>query len=242
MWIEPLFAGIALGGTLVAAWVRARRASAPRALPPAGEPPADRSEAVRRVLKHLQRRSIGALEEGAAAVIAGVARPLPGVPLLRSPIHGVPCLGYHLSIRGAQFDYSLSFPRARDLARCAPFELVDETGTVRVASEGLELAITDAPAWRCDPPLPRELLAQVPPACAGWSLIIEEGVLLPGGQVLVCGVAVRELAAADHYRESATSFVLRATSTFPLVASTDADLFEASDRPIAPEELHRVRR
>ena len=61
-----------------------------------------------------------------------------------------------------------------------------------------------------------------------------------GAQVLVCGVAVRELAPTD-YRDGAHALVMRATSTFPLVASSDADLVKQTDRPIAPEEL-RTRR
>lgn len=118
------------------------------------------------------------------------------------------------------------------------FEVVDETGTLIVSADGLELAVTDGPIGTWHPPLPPQVAALV--AYHHTPVSVEEGLLLPGAQVLVCGVAVRELAATD-YRDGAQALVMRATSTFPLVASSDADLFKLTDRPIAPEEL-RTRR
>ena len=80
----------------------------------------------------------------------------------------------------------------------------------------------------------------LPPQYQYWPVTVEEGVLLPNAPVLVCGVAVTELAATD-YRDGAHMRVMRSTSTFPLVASTDADLFKMTERPILPEELRTPR-
>ncbi len=221
---------IALGGLLG----RMRKA-----LPPAGEPPRDRGEAVRRVLKHLQRKTIAELGDGTAAVVAGTVRAIQGVPLLRAPFTGSECIGYHLDIRAARLENGIHFPQLREEARCVSFEVVDATGTLIVSADGLELAVTDGPIGTWYPPLPPQVSVLVP-AYHYFPVTVEEGLLLPGAQVLVCGVAVRELAATD-YRDGAHALVMRATSTFPLVASSDADLFKLTDRPIAPEEL-RTRR
>jgi hypothetical protein len=240
MFFEALFIGIGLGGMLAVAWIRTLRVGKQKALPAPGEPPRDRGEAVRRVLKHLQRKPIGELEDGTAAVVEGFARAIPGVPLLRSPATGVECLGYHLDIRATYLDHGFHLPQLREEARCVALDVVDATGAVRVTSEGLELAITDGPIGRWDPPLPPAILALVPPQYHLWSVTVEEGLLLPSTPILVCGVAVEELAATD-YRDGAPMLVMRATATFPLVASTDADLFRAGERPVRPEELRKPR-
>jgi hypothetical protein len=234
-----LFLGLGLGfgvsAIAIGGWLGRRN----KALPAPGEPPRDRGEAVRRVLKHLQRKTIADLGDGTAAVVMGTVRPLPGVPLLRSPFTGTECIGYHLDIRAARLEYGFHLPQLREEARCVSFELVDDTGTLVVAADGLELAVTDGPIGRWDPPLPPHVSALVP-GYHYFAVTVEEGLLMPGSMVLVCGVAVRELAATD-YRDGKQALVMRATSTFPLVASSDADLFKETDRPIAPEEL-RTRR
>ncbi|CAN5735914.1 hypothetical protein BH11MYX3_BH11MYX3_48210 [soil metagenome] len=240
MFFEALFTGIALGGTAGMAWLRVIGARRSRALPMPGEPPKDRGEAVRRVLKHLQRRSIAELADGTAGVVQGLARSIPGVPLLRSPVMGIECIGYHLDIRATHLANGFHFPQLREEARCTAFDVTDETGVIRVTPEGLELAITDGPIGRWDPPFPPPIAALVPPQFQYWSVTVEEGVLLPNAPVLVCGVAMSELAATD-YRDGVQLLALRATSTFPLVASTDADLFKATQRPILPEELRKPR-
>jgi hypothetical protein len=239
--IELLFAGVALSGTAAVAYLRGKGVGKSKAMPLPGEPPKDRAEAVRRVLKHLQRKSIAELGDGTAAVVEGTARAIPGVALLRSPVTGTECIGYHVDIRATYLAQGFHFPQLREEARCVAFDVVDHTGTVRATPEGLELAITDGPIGRWLPPLPPEIARLVPPQYQMWAVTVEEGVLLPGAPVLVCGVAVRELAATD-YRDGAQMLVMRATSTFPLVASTDADLFKATERPIAPEELRSPRR
>jgi len=223
-------------GVYGAAQVRAAR----KALPAPGEPLRDRGEAVRRVLKHIQRKTSKELEDGTAAVIQGTARAIPGVPLLRSPLMGIECIGYHLDIRATHLAIGFLVPQLREEARCVPFDLEDEHGTLRVSADGLELAITDGPIGRWSPPLPPEIAALLPPQYHYWPVTVEEGVLLPGAPVLVCGVAVTELAATD-YRDGAPHRVLRSTSTFPLVASSDADLFRMTERPILPEELRKRR-
>lgn len=191
------------------------------------------------MIKHLQRKEINELADGTAAVVQGLARAIPGVQLLRSPLMGLPCIGYHLDIRAVHLD-GYHFPQLREEARCVSFDLEDAHGTLRVSAEGLELAVTDGPIGRWNPPLPPEIAALLPPQFQYWPVTVEEGVLLPDAPVLVCGVAVTELAATD-YRDGAQLRVMRATATFPLVASTDADLFTMTERPILPEEL-RTRR
>jgi len=211
-----------------------------KALPPPGGPPENRGEAVRRVLKHLQRRSIAELEEGSAAVIVGKVVAIAGVVPLRSPITNTECLGFHVDVRAADLDQFLRIPQLRDMAQVVEIDVQDETGTIRVSADGLELAITDAPIGRWNPPLPRALQSLVLPQYQHMPVTVEEGLLHPGMTILVCGVAVRERSATD-YRDGASNLVLRATATFPLVASTDPDLLVPGDRPIAPEELHRRR-
>ncbi len=232
---------VAIGALGGAALVRYgwpwRREPGPLPLP--GEPPADRGEAVRRVLKHLQRKSIGELTEGNAGVVVGTVHALEGVEWLVAPISATPCLGYHLDIRRAWLDVNSPVLRQlHDEARCVRFEVRDETGSVLVDPEGLELAITDGPIGRWDPPLPPEVHSRVPPLYATSPVTVEEGLLLPGARILVCGVVARDAIASD-YRDGKTHLVLRASATFPLVASTDADLLTQGERPIAPEELHR---
>lgn len=239
--MELVFASLIGGGLAGAVAVRRTFARViPKPLPRAAGPAPDRGEAVRRVLKHLQRRTIGELEEGTAAVIEGTVLALPGVPLLRAPVTGTECLGYHLDIRATELTDGFHFPQLREDARCVTISVTDDTGTVLVSGDGLELAVTDGPIGRWDPPLPAQIAALVPPTYHFWGLTVEEGLLLPGARILVCGVAVREPTATD-YRDGQTTLTLRATSTFPLVASTDRDLFQTGDRPIAPEELRKKR-
>jgi hypothetical protein len=211
------------------------------ALPPAGGPPEDRGEAVRRVLKHLQRKAIADVEEGTAAVIIGTVHEIPGIQPIVSPITGEACLGYHIDIRSAVFDEHMRLRQLKDEAACTAFEVRDETGAIRIDPHALELAITDTPAVLRHPHHPLEIRQRIP----GWAfhlpITVEIGLLQPGMRVLVCGVAARELAPTD-YRDGVPALLLRASATFPLVASTDADLFHPGDRPIAPEELRAVRR
>ncbi|NVB83408.1 MAG: hypothetical protein HOV81_33860 [Kofleriaceae bacterium] len=200
-------------------------------LPEPGPPPEDRAEAVRRVLKHLQRKTISELDEGMAAVVVGTVHAIPGVPPLRSPLRGIECLGYHLVIRQGYLEATL-----HDDARLAAVEVRDETGAIRIDPRGLELAITDGDPTQGYPPHPPERLARLPPGYRYSPVLVEEGVLLPGARILVCGLVARELD-ASQYRDGAPVLVLRASATFPLVASSDADLFTSPSRPIAPEEL-----
>src|SRR5262245_26085289 len=96
------------------AFVSARRG--PSTAP--GPPPEDRGEAVRRVLKHLQRKTIAELEEGTAGVIIGTVHAIESVAPLRSPWGGIDCLGYHLDIRSAQLDEQRwRFPQLFEEAR-----------------------------------------------------------------------------------------------------------------------------
>ena len=210
------------------------------ALPRAGGPPEDRGEAVRRVLKHLQRKTIAEVNEGTAAVIVGTVHALGGIQPIVSPITNTTCLGYHIDIRSAVFDEHMRLRQLKDEAACTAFEVRDETGAIRIDPQGLELAITDAPAILRYPQHRPEIRARIP----GWAyhlpITVEEGLLQPGMRVLVCGVAARELAATD-YRDGVPALLLRASATFPLVASTDADLFHPGERLIAPEELHQAR-
>lgn len=228
---------VALCAPILVRLARSRWSDA-RALPAPGPPPEDRAEAVRRVLKHLQRKTIAELEEGSAAVIIGTVKAITGIATLRSPLTGTECLGFHVDVRRAYLDETLRFRQLYELARIVEIEIEDSTGSVRVSAEGLELAITNGSIAQWHPPLPASLFPLVPPPFRHESVSVEEGLLHPGATLLVCGVAVRELGATD-YRDGASALVLRATATFPLVASTDPDLLLPSDRPIAPEELHR---
>lgn len=226
-----------LGSLAVRSYIQAFRRNP---LPEPGPPPEDRAEAVRRVLKHLQRKSIGELDEGMAAVVVGTVHAIPGVAPLRSPSNGIECLGYHLVIRQGYLDAALRFPQLHEDARITAVEVRDETGAIRVDPQGLELAISGGDVKLGHPPHPPDRLSRLPPGHRYSPVTVEEGVLLPGDRILVCGLVARELD-ASQYRDGAPVLVLRASATFPLVASSDADLFTTTSRPIAPEELRRRR-
>ena len=141
MWFVIACIASSIAGTLGTLLVRAKQALV-RPVPP-GCPVhrrRNRGESVRRVLKHLQRKTIGELEEGTAAVVVGVVRAIPGVALLRSPATNTECLGYHLDIRGAQhemrLDMTLRIPQVHEEARCVALEVHDPTGALRVGSRG----------------------------------------------------------------------------------------------------------
>jgi hypothetical protein len=185
------------------------------------------------------RKTIAELEEGMAGVVVGTVHAIPGVAPLRSPARDVACLGYHLDVRDAQFDDRLRFRQLYDEARCVALEVRDETGAIRIDPAGLELAITDGPVTLYRPPYPRPLLDRVPRAAYLPAVTVEEGLLHDGAKILVCGLVARDVSVADDYRRGTETRVLRASPTFPLVASTDPDLFVAGARPIAPEELRR---
>ena len=225
-----LVSGIGAAGALG----RFFRRRTKRALPP-GAGPAERPENVRRLLKHLVRSPISSLLDGTAAVIHGRAA---GEPTLRSPLSNTPCLGFHVWIRGA----GVGADRAllHDHARCTDLTLTDASGAVHVRSAGLELAITHAETTSYTLPFPSWLVALLPRTLASPMVEVCEGLLRPGDEVLVCGVASIERPVDDNYRDGETvTTSLHATPTFPLVASTDLDLLAQGDRPIDPAELPR---
>ena len=189
-----------------------------------------RTEAVRRVLWHIERKPIGALAEGEAAVVRGTAVAIDD-PLV-APLSGQSCIGYHLVIRSHPLGEI-----AVDHARCGAFAVADATGEARVSPDGLELVVSHAPSHLVWPPLPADLLAWVPPRWRGGAIVVSEGVLIEGQQVAVCGVMQAAIAAGELYREGHTRRELTASPTFPLVASPDEDLEAQSHRPIRPEEL-----
>lgn len=238
MFASWLISTLVIGGVL-GYIVRSLRDQPQRSkpLPPGAGPPKNRAEAVRRVLKHLQRKTIAELAEGSAAVIEGTVRPIASVPPLNAPFSGTACIGYHLDMRAGWIDHDMLFAQLHEDARCADFEVEDATGVIRVVGAGLELAITDGPFtyWNHAPP---HLAARIPHHVG--PMTIEEGLLRPGDRILVCGVVTSELTATD-YRDGKPVYTVRASPSFPLVASTDHDLFVGGDRPIAPEELHKRR-
>jgi len=189
-----------------------------------------RSEAVRRVLRHIARRPIAELAEGDAAVVRGMAVAV-DEPIV-APLSGRSCIGYHLLIRD-----SLTGEILVDYARCQRFFVIDDTGEVLVRSMGLELAATEAPPLHLWLPLPPYVLRWLPPSWRGQGVMITEGVLMPDAQVAACGVMQKTLVAGDLYREGHAHCVLVASPTFPLVASPDRDLEVPSPRPVRPEEL-----
>jgi hypothetical protein len=189
-----------------------------------------RSEAVRRVLRHIARRPIAELTEGDAAVIRGMAVAVDD-PLV-APLSGRPCIGYHVLIRD-----HLSGDILVDHARCQRFFVVDDTGEVLVRSAGLELAAIEAPRVLLSVTRTPYIARWLPPAWRGDLVVVTEGMLVPSATVAACGVMQTTLAAGELYREGRTHRVLVASPTFPLVASPDRDLEVPSPRPMRPEEL-----
>jgi hypothetical protein len=198
--------------------------------PPRATPSVSRSEAVRRVLRHIARRPIAELADADAAVVRGAAVAV-DEPLV-APLSGRSCIGYHVLIR----DYLLG-EIVVDHARCGRFAVVDDTGEVLVSADGLELAATEAPPMYLWPPLAPTIARWVPPSRRGSSLVLTEGVLVAGAQVAACGVMQTSIAAGDLYRDGRAQRVLIASPTFPLVASPDRDLAAPSPHPVRPEDV-----
>lgn len=193
--------------------------------------PVPHHEAVRRVLRHIARRSIRDLTEGEAAVVRGTAIAIAD-PLI-APLTGRRCIGYHLRILDVDGAVVV------DRARCAAFVVADDTGEIAVRGEGLEFAAVDVPMATNIPPLPVQLQRLVPTALHDQLVHYTEGVLLPGAPVGVCGVLHTPVIAGDLYREAKVRRELVASPTFPLVASSDPDLAVPSPRPVRPEDLRR---
>lgn len=198
--------------------------------PPRESPGVSRSEAVRRVLRHIARRPIAELSDADAAVVRGHAVAV-DEPLV-APLSGRSCIGYHVLIR----DYLLG-EIVVDHARCGRFAVADGTGEVLVSADGLELAATEAPPMYLSPPLAPTIARWVPPSWRGHTLVLTEGLLIPGAQVAACGVMQTAIAAGGMYRDGRAQRVLIASPTFPLVASPDRDLEAPSPHPVRPEDL-----
>ena len=232
--LEVIIAGASL--LLLAGGIRggvslARLLGNKRALPPGGGP-AERPENVRRILKHLVRAPIAELVDGTASVIHGRVS---GEASLVAPLTGTPCIGFHISIRAATITSDL----LHDHARCGDFTLTDTSGALAVRGAGLELAITHVDSRSFEPPFPPWLRSLVPFRPGFEPVTVMERLLRSGDEALVCGVASVERS-VDNYRDGETVTVsLVATPTFPLVASTDADLIAPGVRPIDPAELPR---
>jgi hypothetical protein len=193
----------------------------------------DRSEAVRRVLRHIVRRPIAELADADAAVVRGAAIAVDD-PLV-APLSGRSCIGYHLLVRDSSFGEILV-----DHACCGRFAIADDTGKVLVSSEGLELAATEAPGLYLSVPLPPFIAHRVPLSWRGQVVFVTEGVLLAGAQVAACGVMQTAIGASDLYREGCAYRMLIASPTFPLVASPDRDLEVPSPSPIRPEDVREL--
>ena len=204
-------------------WLGVKGWSTLRAQPP------DRSEAVRRMLRHIARQPIAELAEGSAAVVRGTAGAV-DEPLI-APVSGRPCIGYHLLVRDAASEFVIV-----DHARCGAFSIRDDTGTLHIHCEGLELAVVQVPQY-LGPPLPPAIAALLPRPWRGVPVRWSEGVLLENMSVAACGVVHLAPAAGELYREARHSLEFVASSTFPLVASPDPDLAVPSPRPYRPEEL-----
>lgn len=184
-------------------------------------PVLERSEKVRRMLKHLTRKTISELVEGEAAVVVGQAFPVAGAPPLVSPMQQQPCLALHAEQR-------TSDALLREDAACGDFLLRDATGTVLVRGAQLEFAVAVGPWFQ------RTMIGH-----GGVFVVHREALLLPGAEVAVCGAAVMRARAADDYRESTHQMEIIATPTFPAVASTDDDITVPPDVQIAPQDVLR---
>lgn len=229
LWITVLSVVV-----VASSWIglKAVGKTAAKALPPE---PVDRAEKVRRVLKHVTRKKIGELLEGEAAVLIGVAQPLPGAVPLTSPLQQQPCIAYHVEQRATDLTQTL----VHENASCSDFLLRDDSGEVLVRGMKLDFAVAIGP-WV------ERLLRDA----NGHTMLHREALLLPGAEVAVCGALVmrslpasgnheRTLGTESDYRESNHRMELVATPTFPAVASTDDDLIIPPDQQISPAQLRR---
>lgn len=199
----------------VAWWIR-RVGAAARAMTNPSEPIQNRTEYVRRLLKHVERKTIAELTEGQAAVIRGRVRALPNVPLILTSQPDVGAIAInirHLNSLGEQFTEEWS---------CRDFELVDETGAIRVEGKSVDVAITVA----------------VVPLRTLYTIVGTrfEGVILPDTEVLVLGMVSIDSEATD-YRDGEQQRVLRVTESFPVAVSNDRDLFEPGEKVFTMEDV-----
>ncbi|HTE54857.1 MAG TPA: hypothetical protein VK698_28585 [Kofleriaceae bacterium] len=189
---------------------------------------------VLRILWHLDRHPIARFPVGRGGAVAGVvADGTRSSPALRGPLTGRPCAAYQLLIWAMMGPTPVDTPVVFENC-CAPFEIDDGSGLVRVAPRAAELALSYRRIASGTPgvDLPSDLIpALTRSGFAGpWGRYgFEERSLLPGDWVVVCGTGALEpdpRAPGDPgYREGAPSrLVLGASPAFPLAISNDASL------------------
>ncbi|HEY4182901.1 MAG TPA: hypothetical protein VGM90_39025 [Kofleriaceae bacterium] len=195
--------------------------------------PAARTEYARRLLKHVERKTIAQLEEGQAAVVVGKARAIPGVALLYAPIHGVDVIAVNTRVeanRGVELG---------DRWACVDFDLVDASGSIRVQGAGVDVAIVNNVAYTTDgQKLPPEMVLA---RARNTDAVGTEGIIRDGTDVLVLGQVSLDRTITD-YRDGGQLRILRATESFPVALSCDADLFVRGDHVLTMEDVIRRKR
>ncbi|CAN5829358.1 hypothetical protein BH11MYX2_BH11MYX2_22790 [soil metagenome] len=191
-----------------------------------------RTELTRRLLRNVERRRIADLREGQAAVIRGRVRAIPTVPLIHAPMRRMPVIAVNTRLIDTE-DVEILEAHA-----CTDFELVDETGSIRVEARGADVSITHGPMMPFD-------RTQIPPhwvpVCSTLlTLSGTEGVIVDGTEVVVLGMVAVQMGATD-YRDGNVQRVLRATGSIPVTLSSDTDTFQPSGKSFTVEQIVKGR-
>ncbi|HEY4182900.1 MAG TPA: hypothetical protein VGM90_39020 [Kofleriaceae bacterium] len=191
-----------------------------------------RTELARRLLRNVERRRIADLRDGQAAVIRGRARAIQNVPPIHAPMRRMPVIGVNTRLIDSE-DVEILEAHA-----CTDFELVDETGSIRVEGAGADLSIRRVPYMPFDrnaiPP------AWVPVCSTMLNLSGTEGVIVDGTEVVVLGMMNMRMGATD-YRDGNVERVLRAPGSIPVTISSDPDTFDPSGKSYTVEQIMKGR-
>jgi hypothetical protein len=189
-----------------------------------------------RALRRMQTTAIAALKPDQPAKVTGVISPRDD--LVKSPIGGLPCIGFQVVIEGAEpfsFAHYPETPEGRHVLfereACGVFTLTDDTGTVVVDGPyRLGLGPYDG-AWADPTPSVFALLQEkpVPDALADWPswrrLRYQEAVLKPGDRVSVLGQPSMEVdrAAVASYRDPPILTHIKGTQDEPVLVIDEKD-------------------
>jgi hypothetical protein len=193
-----------------------------------------RTELARRLLRNVERRRIADLRDGQAAVIRGRVRALPNVPLMIAPMRKMPVIGVNTRLIDSEEVEIL------EAHACTDFELVDETGSIRVEGAGADLSIRRVPFM----PFDRNAIPPhwVPVCSTMLHLSGTEGVIVDGTEVVVLGMVNMQMQmGVGDYRDGAVQRVLRAPGSIPVTISSDPDTFDTSGKVYTVEQIMKGR-
>jgi hypothetical protein len=204
----------------------------------------DDREVARKVERALGARPIEPIAELAGtrlACIAGVVEAADGLPV--APVAGVACVMWDAAVHRRRYPFhEVEGETAHRVRGAVPFAIVDAGGG-RAVIEPDEALLSFARAriamTRPGSRVARELLAGAPGGVTTGEEWVEEGVIVPGDEVVVIGVATREVdpgGAVGGYRDQvATRVRVRGTADAPVIIS-HRSAGARTTAPVVPEE------